>query len=143
MERRDFIKKSCGLCAVIGSGFALSALMDACKTAEGIIKTSAENNVVRIPLYEFDTLPFKLLRIRNYNYDLAIQKHEDGSFTILQLACTHTGHPLTKTGDNYYCTMHGSRFNHEGNVLKGPAERQLQQIKYIISHQQLSFVLPG
>jgi cytochrome b6-f complex iron-sulfur subunit len=74
---------------------------------------------------------------------MAIQKHEDGSFTILQLACTHTGHPLTKTGDNYYCTMHGSRFNHDGKVLKGPAENPLRQIKYMSNQKQLTFVLPS
>jgi len=143
MERRDFIKKSCGICAVMGSGIALSAFLQACKTAGGIIKTTAQNNSIHIPLAEFSTLPFKLLRIKNYNYDMAIQKHEDGSFTILQLACTHTGHPLTKTGENYYCTMHGSRFSHEGMVLKGPAEMPLRQIKYVIDKSNLTFVLPA
>ena len=85
--------------------------------------------MVTIPLTAFEKDRFKLVRIHNYDYDIAIQKNEDGTFTTLLLMCTHAGHPLTKTGPNYYCTLHGSQFTHEGVVTKGPAEKNLTHLK--------------
>ena len=129
MHRKDFIKGSCGVCLAIGSGFLTSALLSACKTPLGVIKSSSTNDVVTIPLAAFDQADYKIIRVSNYDYDLAIQKNKDGTFTTLLLKCTHAGQPLTKTGSNYYCTAHGSQFTHEGMVTKGPAEQNLIQLK--------------
>ena len=113
------------MCVALGSGFVMSALLAACKTPLGVLKTTAQNDVVLIPVAEFSAAAYKLIRVSNYNYDLAIQRLPDGSYLTLVLKCSHAGHPLTKTGDKYYCTLHGSQFSHEGNVLKGPAESSL------------------
>jgi Rieske Fe-S protein len=82
-----------------------------------------------------------LLRISNYDYDVAVQKEPDGSFLSLVLKCTHAGQPLTKTGSNYYCTLHGSQFNHEGKVLKGPASHDLTRLKSVIDKDYLLIYL--
>ena len=121
----------------LGSGVIMSAVLAACKTPLGVIKTSADNNMVTVPLSEFAADSFKLLRVKNYYYDLAVQKNADETFTVLVLMCTHASQPLTKTGNNYYCTAHGSQFDHEGHVTKGPAERNLVQLKTTISGNNL------
>ena len=41
------------------------------------------------------------------------------------MICTHAGHSLVKTGKKFYCSLHGSEFDITGNVIKGPAEREL------------------
>ncbi len=128
MHRKDFIKGSCGVCLALGSGFLTSALLSACKTPLGVIKSVASNDIVSIPLAEFDKSDYKIIRVSNYDYDLAIQKNKDGTFSTLLLKCTHADQPLTKTGNNYYCTAHGSQFTHEGVVTKGPADRNLTQL---------------
>ena len=126
MDRRNFIKSSCGLCAAIGSGFLLTSILQSCATSLGVVKTSADNNnLVKIPLSGFDQSSTKIVRVNNYNYDLAVLKHTDGTYHAMVLMCTHAGQPLTKTGDTYYCTLHGSQFDKDGNVLKGPAEKTL------------------
>ena len=138
MDRKEFIKASCsGVCVVLGSGFVMSALLAACKTPLGVVKTSAKNDIVTIPLAEFEHSGYKLVRVSNYNYDLAIQKLPDGAFQTLVLMCTHANQPLTKTGDNYYCTLHGSQFDHSGAVTKGPAERHLLQLPTKIVNNDL------
>jgi cytochrome b6-f complex iron-sulfur subunit len=142
MERRDFIKKgACGVCAAITSGFIASALLSSCKTGLGVIKTSSTDNKVTIALSEFAQSDYKLIRVANYNYDLAIQKQKDGSFETLVLECTHAGQPLTKTGNTYYCTLHGSQFSHDGRVLKGPADRDMKKLKTSIDNNNIVIIL--
>jgi Rieske Fe-S protein len=138
MNRKDFIKGSCGVCIALSSGFLVSALLESCKTPLGVIKTASKDNVITIPLAEFEQTNYKLVRVSNYNYDLAVQKNTDGSFETLVLMCTHAGQPLTKTGNNYYCTLHGSLFDHEGHVTKGPAEKDLLKLPTKIIKDYLS-----
>jgi cytochrome b6-f complex iron-sulfur subunit len=137
MDRKEFIKTSCGVCVALSSGFLLSALMDSCKTPLGIVKTSSNNGIVAIPLSEFAQGDYKLIRVSNYNYDLAVQNKDNGTFHVLVLECTHAGQPLTKTGNTYYCTLHGSQFDHEGHVRKGPAARDLASLPARIDKEQL------
>ena len=142
MNRKEFIKASCsGVCVALGSGFVMSALLAACKTPLGVVKTSAKDDFVTIPLTEFEHSDYKLVRVSNYNYDLAIQKLPDGSYQTLVLMCTHASQPLTKTGDNYYCTLHGSQFSHTGVVTKGPAERNMMQLPTKTINNNLSIKL--
>lgn len=129
------------MCIALSSGFVMSALLDACKTPLGVIKTSAKDNIITIPLTEFDKGDYKLVRLNNYDYDLAVQKKKDGTYETLVLMCTHARQPLTKTGNNYYCTLHGSQFDHEGHVTKGPAAKNLMQLHSTIIKDQLSIQL--
>ena len=118
------------------SGFLISAFLESCKTV-GVLKASSENDRVMIPLSAFSDGDFKLARVRNFDYDLAIQKKADGTFETLVLMCTHAGQPLTRTGQNYYCTLHGSIFDHEGRVTKGPASRDLRKLPTTIEDNNL------
>ncbi len=137
MDRKEFIKTCSGLCAVMGSGFLMSAVAAACKVPLGVIKTTANNNVVTIPLEQFAQTDYKIIRVSNYHYDLAIQKKADGQFYTLVLKCTHAGQPVTKTGNTYYCTLHGSQFSHEGKVMKGPAEQDMLQLHTQVSNNNI------
>jgi len=141
MHRKDFIKGTCGVCIALSSGFVMSALLSSCKTPLGIVKASANDNIVIIPLTEFDKGDYKLVRVSNYDYDLAIQKKTDGTYETLVLECTHAGQPLTKTGNTYYCTLHGSQFSHEGKVMKGPAEKDLTKLVTTVIKDHLSIHL--
>ena len=137
MDRKEFIKGSCGVCLALSSGFLTSAILASCKTSLSVVKTSAKDHIVTIPIAAFEKTDYKLVRVSNYDYDLAIQKNPDGSYLTLLLMCTHAHNPLTKTGNNYYCTTHGSQFTHEGVVTKGPAEQNLVQLKTIVEKGML------
>lgn len=128
MNRKDFIKGSCGICVAMSSGLLVSALLDACKAPMSLVKTTAKDNIIIIPLADFDNGGFKMVRVSNFDYDIAVQKEADGSYEALVLRCTHAGQPLTQTGNTYYCTAHGSQFDHDGHVLKGPAEKSLERL---------------
>ncbi len=46
----------------------------------------------------------------------------------LSLVCTHLGCTVTVTPEGMVCPCHGSRFDRQGKVLTGPAERPLPSL---------------
>lgn len=143
MDRRKFLKNSCGACAAVSIGLILgSSLLESCgATGLSVLKTSATGNKVAVPLQSFAQSNFKLLRVNDYNYDIAVQKQEDGSFNALVLMCTHAKHPLTKAGNGYFCTLHGSKFSGNGKVEKGPASRPMVRLHTEVLNEDLIVTL--
>jgi Rieske Fe-S protein len=89
---------------------------------------------VSVPMTELANSDFKLVKLKNFGYDVGLQKQPDGNYLALALICTHANNPLSKTGNGYTCSLHGSRFDASGDVKRGPAERSLTKLPV----QQLS-----
>ncbi|HIJ97312.1 MAG TPA: Rieske (2Fe-2S) protein [Desulfuromonadales bacterium] len=53
---------------------------------------------------------------------------KDTGFYALSLICTHLGCTVTVTENGLACPCHGSLFDRQGKVLKGPADRALIQL---------------
>ncbi len=62
------------------------------------------------------------------NERLALMRDDTG-FYALSLICTHLGCTVTVTEDDLSCPCHGSRFDRQGKVLTGPADRALVRMK--------------
>jgi Rieske Fe-S protein len=77
----------------------------------------------------FAQTDLQIVRPHAFDYDIALQREKDGSYTAILLCCTHTDNQVSFTGNGFVCSLHGSRFDKEGNVLKGPAERSLKKYK--------------
>ena len=54
---------------------------------------------------------------------------DKGGIYALSLVCTHLGCTLNVSGDQISCPCHGSRFDRQGNVLQGPADRALKRLR--------------
>ena len=61
-----------------------------------------------------------------------IYKTKDGFFAF-SLVCTHLGCTVEDDGENFICPCHGSQFDPNGSVLKGPAVKRLPSLKVGIS----------
>lgn len=127
----------------LGLLFGSSLLESGCKTtaALSVYKTSAHENKVEIPASAFEDTNFKLVRVQNYDYDIGLQKNSDHTFLALLLMCTHAGQALNKSGEGYYCTLHGSRFSKNGEVMKGPASRPLQHLQTNVTAHSIIITL--
>lgn len=55
------------------------------------------------------------------------------------LVCTHLGCTVSVTPEHFVCPCHGSRFDLEGNVLAGPADRPLP--RYPVHVSENNFVV--
>jgi Rieske Fe-S protein len=53
------------------------------------------------------------------------------------MECTHQQNQLIAIPNGFKCNLHGSQFNLEGQVVKGPAERPLKKYKTSMDQGQL------
>jgi Rieske Fe-S protein len=53
---------------------------------------------------------------------------DESTYTTLSTVCTHRGCEVDVQGTQLKCPCHGSTYDREGRVLKGPAERPLARL---------------
>ena len=58
-----------------------------------------------------------------------------GEYQALSLRCTHLGCTLEDEEDFFSCPCHGSVFDQDGEVLKGPAEEKLPSLRVEINEE--------
>jgi len=130
MERRDFIKKGCAVCLLGMAGMLTPGVLPEAKAKgkDKVYKTElTENNEVIIPVSLFAEESLQIIRVKGWDYDMAVQKKEDASYSVLLMRCTHMDNELKQSGQNFTCSLHGSTYDLDGKVVKGPAEKPMDQ----------------
>jgi cytochrome b6-f complex iron-sulfur subunit len=63
----------------------------------------------------------------------------NGDYEALSAKCTHLGCTVSfeKSEDIFYCNCHGSEFNLNGKVIKGPASLPLQRYFVLVSNNDI------
>jgi cytochrome b6-f complex iron-sulfur subunit len=56
-------------------------------------------------------------------------------FTAFSLVCTHLGCTVEQKNDKYECPCHGSIYNRDGEVQKGPASNPLKRLRVTTNDQ--------
>ena len=120
----------------LGGSFLL--LLDACQPLP-VYKTVSENKKLRIPLEQFGENNFIIVQPSDLNYDIAVLKNSDTEFQSFVMVCTHADNPVRFNGQDFKCSLHGSIFNRNGAVSKGPAEKGL--IALITSKENNSIII--
>lgn len=82
-----------------------------------------------VPLSSFVGNTPLIVQPEGMTYAVSVQRIDEGNFRALVLRCTHASNQLTETGNGFYCDAHGSRFDIEGNVTKGPASHPLDHLQ--------------
>jgi Rieske Fe-S protein len=140
MERRDFLKDTCSLCLALGAG-ALSASLASCGSYP-VYDAPVARGTIAIPLSAFRDTDLQIVRAGAFPYDIALRRTGEG-YSALVLRCTHADTPLVPAGGEFLCTAHGSRFGSEGDVRRGPAERELEHLPVTISGSAVIIRLEG
>ncbi len=125
MERRTFLKDTCQVCLLGAAGFILPQIGSCSSAKYSVYKAAINNKTIEVPLTQFATSALQIVRPNGWYRDIAVQKKDDGTYSALLLECTHQENALTVTGNGYHCNLHGSEFDRNGNVRKGPAETPL------------------
>lgn len=138
MERRSFIKQTCRVCLLGAGGLMLADTISSCSpaVANKLSSPAVINNQVQIPLSLFEKQHIVIVSPAKYPYEIAVEK-SGGTYKALLLRCTHYDNQLTPTGSGYTCSLHGSTFDVEGAVVKGPAEKHLKELQVILSNANL------
>jgi Rieske Fe-S protein len=129
MDRKDFFKAGCNACLLGAAALFLPRLAGCAPAKINIFNATPVNNRVELPLQVFDKGPLQLVRPMGWVYDIAVHKKDDGSYMALLMQCTHMNNQLNSSPSGYACSLHGSQFNADGEVVKGPAETALR--KYV------------
>lgn len=58
-------------------------------------------------------------------HNVAVFRDEEGVFAV-SLICTHLGCIVRRSPTGFDCPCHGSRFDHSGDVTRGPAPKPLE-----------------
>jgi Rieske Fe-S protein len=117
------------MCIAVSAGIvAAGSLLESCAPLP-VFKTTIDNHKIRVPIAQFALNKVITIRPKGFGYDIGLRKEDNGSYTALLLRCTHADNELINTGRGFVCSLHGSQFDKEGAVKKGPAERPLHKYK--------------
>jgi|HubBroStandDraft_5_1064220.scaffolds.fasta_scaffold706824_2 nitrite reductase/ring-hydroxylating ferredoxin subunit len=136
IERRKFLTSACKACLFAGAGFLISDLTT-CSPSVKIMRLPIMQDSVRFPISAFTTESIQLIRPEGWYYDIAIRKTGTDQFETLLLECTHQQNQLIAISNGYKCNLHGSQFNLNGQVVKGPAESALRKFTTRVDQGQL------
>lgn len=137
MQRRDFLKSSCNACLLLATGLILPALSGCGPAAYQVFSTDIKEDKIAVPTDTFIKGPLVLVRPKGWYYSIAVRKKEDSTYSALLLKCTHQDNQLNASSNGYSCSLHGSAYNKDGQVVKGPAERALTTYKVTVESDQL------
>ena len=70
-----------------------------------------------------------LIRAAGLTEPILLIHMEDGSFLAVGAKCTHLGCTVRPAGNFLTCPCHGSTFNLEGEVVRGPAQKPLSRYR--------------
>lgn len=65
----------------------------------------------------------------------------EGTYAVVSPICTHRGCTVDVSGERLVCPCHGSTYDRQGNVLKGPAQRALTRYPAALSGDELTITL--
>ncbi len=144
MERRDFIKKSCQSCLGLA---VLSAGLEGCTTAY-YAKTQVLTNQIVVPKSEFTYLKkdktlnrtYVFVQVVNQKYPICVYKIAD-NYVAYWTECMHQGCEVEVQGNRFVCPCHGSTYDLEGKVTKGPAEKNLKSFKTTMDNENIYILL--
>jgi len=63
----------------------------------------------------------------------AVIYNRDGKIVAFSLTCTHLGCTVDDDDKEFSCPCHGSRFDQDGQVIEGPAQKALNPLRVEIS----------
>lgn len=140
MNRRTFIRQSCGACL---AGFAGTSVLSSCQGSRLLTGNLSENGI-SIPVNDFLKAEngkgyhsYRIIRNDALQYPICVYRFSDTLYSALWMQCTHQGTELQVSGDALQCPAHGSEFNKHGKVSGGPASRDLRSFPVTIQGNEL------
>ncbi len=123
MDRKDFLK-------LVGTSFAvitIGSCLDGCKKKSNSANAPAVD--FTLDLNSSACAPLHTNGGYIYNNGVIVARTMSGTYIAVSQACTHDGVSVVYqgSGNDFYCSAHGSVFSSSGSVTSGPAGSSLKQ----------------
>ena len=122
MERKEFLKR----CLALTAGAACMDLMLAGCASLPYVEYAMDDRHAVVKKADFAGKGFVLLDVETLPAPVYVRQVEADDYAAVLLRCTHRGCTVQPAGDVLECPCHGSRYNTVGEVVKGPAPRNLR-----------------
>lgn len=129
MVRREFIENTCLTCIAVAIG---GATLNSCSSMK-TVNSFDENGYLVVDKSEFLDTNTKeeyasiIVTSNSLRKPLILFKTGADSYEAISLECTHKGVKLDLVEDKLECSAHGSIFEKNGTVIKGPAKKNLKR----------------
>lgn len=134
MQRRDFLRSACQACAALALAPVVASTLEGCASASGL---AVENGLLKLPISTLGKGESAVVKAKGLDGKLMILKRADGTCTALELKCPHKNGPVKDKGGVLTCDWHGSTFDREGQVTKGPSKAGLKQFPVEVMGEEL------
>ena len=159
ISRREFFLKSASAIALVSTSGFITTFINSCTNNNNpvaptntiplaTIQGSVTNNEISIsldptsPIANKDT---KALVLYNNNAGAIIVEHNsDDTYKAISGICTHQGCIVSEfesDSNDFVCPCHYSRFDLNGNVVQGPANRSLSAYNTRVENNSLIITL--
>jgi Rieske Fe-S protein len=151
MDRRKFLENTCKS----GLGILLGATaLDLAKipSAHASSRATSDIELREIPILLIDTPELENVggvyhfQIDDLDKDLLVVRKSMGTFVTVDIKCTHKGCDVGYDAENtcFLCPCHDSRFELDGSVKNGPAEKPIQNYKTLFNDeaQEVTILVP-
>jgi cytochrome b6-f complex iron-sulfur subunit len=131
MKRRTFIKSV----AAVAATTPFVSLVHGCGSSAPSLHIPAVNSKVTVSKLDLPDLATPNSYVKLYVNDHAnpiilFQREGKGMAAVLS-TCAHSGCEVRKTRAKFECPCHGSEYDVNGNVLKGPAAEALENYRVV------------
>ncbi len=142
MDRRSFIKKSSSFALASSCG---ASLLVGCQTSPNIKTTllkTQQNNKIIAHKTVLENDDFAILQATTVKAPIFLHQQKNGKYIALLLSCTHQKCTVSVTPDKLVCPCHGAKFDKQGTVLQGPADKNLLALELSEQGNEIVISLP-
>jgi cytochrome b6-f complex iron-sulfur subunit len=143
MNRKQFLKTVAA--TVVGT--PLLGMLKGCAPSAPIIYARLTEDKAVLPASLLSQLDAPGSYIKVYipahAHPLLLFQQEDGELTAVLSTCSHSGCEVRKVGTKFECPCHGSEYDLQGNVLRGPAPEPLERFRVVTSGAFLHILFRG
>lgn len=150
--RRDFCLQACQLASLTLFTGTLGALLQSCSSDNPVasgsslerINATLVNNTITLAIAAGSTLATvgNAVLVQYGNSAMLVARTAQNTFAAVSAICTHQSCTITNYGNAIYtCPCHGSQFNTNGGVTKGPATAALRSYATQFANEQLTITV--
>jgi len=150
--RREFCVNACQAASLVAFGGALTAILQGCSSEDPLsssanlpkIQATAVSGVVTLAIDASSPLATvgNAAQVQYGSGTLLVARTAQDTFAAVTAICTHQACTITGYNNQIYtCPCHGSQFDTNGQIKKGPANSALRKYQTQFANNQLTITL--